>query len=112
MDSVKLLEDIAKERIERREQDRLHLLNLTIHTLKEYFFLKPVKSVYITGSLIHPDRYHENSDIDIAVTGMPESSYFTCLFELSMLLNKDVEIIELENCRFRQKIESTGLKVK
>lgn len=37
--------------------------------------------------------------------------YFQAIFELGELLPRQVEIIELENCRFADKIIETGLKI-
>jgi predicted nucleotidyltransferase len=51
------------------------------------------------------------SDIDIAVKGLSPEIYFQAIFELGELLPRQVEIIELENCRFADKIIETGLKI-
>ena len=68
-------------------------------------------SAYITGSLIVPERFHAQSDIDIAVSGLTHQNYFSFMAKIQEYLDRQVEVIELENCRFAQKILDTGLKV-
>ena len=87
------------------------MLEKTISEVKRVFEKLSVQEVYITGSLVIPYRFSSRSDIDIAVRGLPAGDYFTVLSKIEESLLREVEIIELENCRFSDKIQSSGVKV-
>ncbi|GFP28108.1 hypothetical protein HKBW3S33_01525, partial [Candidatus Hakubella thermalkaliphila] len=50
------------------------------------------------------------SDIDVVVDG-PIEGYFKTLSELEELLERSVDLIELEKCKFKDCIEKKGLKI-
>lgn len=60
--------------------------------------------------MLNEGQFNEYSDIDIAVEGLQED-YFAVMTELEQLLNRDVDIIELENCRFAALLKKRGLLV-
>ena len=62
-----------------------------ISILKEY----GSREIYIFGSIIDGD-INEHSDIDIAVTGIPEKSFFMVWSKLYMNLNHSVDLINLD----------------
>lgn len=109
--STHILEELEKRKIDKLETKRKEILHLSIDVLKKYFSPLHVKSLYITGSLLVPCRFRSKSDIDIAVEGLSSEKYFQAIFELSELLSRQVEIIELEHCRFADKIIKSGLKI-
>lgn len=109
--STYLLEEIEKQKLTDLEKKRQEILQLSIDIFKKYFSLLNVKSLYITGSLLIPFKFRSKSDIDIAVEGLLPEKYFQTIFELGELLPRQVEIIELEDCRFAEKIIKTGLKI-
>lgn len=41
-----------------------------------------VHKVYLVGSLIEPETFHDRSDIDLVVEGLPPHLYFRALAEL------------------------------
>ncbi|MDZ7291071.1 MAG: nucleotidyltransferase domain-containing protein [candidate division KSB1 bacterium] len=45
-----------------------------------------VRTVYLFGSVAWPDRFHADSDIDLAVEGLPDEKYTRALAELWRLL--------------------------
>jgi predicted nucleotidyltransferase len=63
------------------------------HIIRKY---RPTR-LYQWGSLLHPERFSEISDIDIAVEGLtsPES-YFSLLGEADEMTDLPVDIVELE----------------
>ena len=109
--STHILEEIEKQKLDDLEKKRKEIFNLCVTELKKYFKPLNVKSLYITGSLLIPYRFRSQSDIDIAVEGLPQEKYFQAIFELEELLSRKVEIIELENCRFAGKIMASGFKI-
>ena len=51
-----------------------------------------VKTVYLFGSLTNPALFHERSDIDVVVEGLPDSLYFKALAELWRQLPRGLEL--------------------
>lgn len=62
-----------------------------VEILKQY----GVKEIYILGSAISDD-FTQNSDLDIAIRGLPDKLYFTVAGELMMQLNMSVDLIDLD----------------
>ncbi len=55
--------------------------------------------------------FYDFSDIDIAVEGLRED-WFQVSAEIEDLLNRDVDIVEMEDCRFKDYIIKHGVKIK
>lgn len=53
------------------------------------------KEVYLFGSLAQ-GKVRENSDLDLAVSSLPPRSYFQTLAQLLELLNRPVDLIDLD----------------
>ena len=91
-----------KKRFERRRRKRLMLhkkasrdcaaiINMII---KEF---NPFR-IYQWGSLLHPERFDENSDIDIAVEGMDSAKdWFAMTGKAMDMTSFPLDIVELEN---------------
>jgi predicted nucleotidyltransferase len=105
-----LLEKITEEKARKREEKRIRLLSETIVKLKTFFEGKRVRHVYLTGSILRERNFYDFSDIDVAVEGL-EEDYFRTLVEIEDLLDRDVDLIELERCRFKEFIKADGLRV-
>jgi predicted nucleotidyltransferase len=91
-----------------REQERQRWLSRAKQELASFFRGKQVDKVYLCGSVLREDYFTPFSDIDLAVEGLRED-YFTLLADLEELLDRRVDIIELEKCRFRDQIERQGV---
>lgn len=87
------------------------MLAETISAMQKVFGEFPVQEAYVVGSLIVPCKFHQHSDIDIAVRGIDNENFFAILSRLNMLLPRMVDIIEIERCNFAETIISKGLKV-
>jgi len=94
-----------------REQERRRLLARAKEELAHFFQSKEVEKVYLTGSLLQEGNFYPFSDIDLAVEGLKED-YFKLLVDLEEFMGRWVDIIELEKCRFRDRIESQGVRIK
>ena len=105
-----LWEKSLNEEYGRRERDRLQLLGHAEAVLPIYFSGKQVKAVYLTGSLLREGQFRDFSDADIAVEGL-EENYFEVLVQLEDLLDRQVDLIELENCRFAETIRQNSRRV-
>jgi predicted nucleotidyltransferase len=67
-----------------------------VHMLKEKF---DVREAFVFGSLRGDSPWHERSDIDIAVVGLPPHQYWRALIELERLLppRMELDLITLED---------------
>ena len=110
--SIRLFQEIEEAKRIELEKIRTDLLDLTRQILTRMSPDIRAEEIYITGSLLVPFRFGKNSDIDIAVKGLPGEDYFPLLAHLEDLLPRTVEIIDLEDCRFKDKIIEKGLRIK
>ena len=67
-------------------------LKLAIQILKT----QGCHKIFLFGSLVHND-FTQDSDIDIAVDGLPKGSYFSILGKLIMNLEHPVDLIDLSH---------------
>ena len=95
---IRLWERLQKEKYDLREAKRIDTLNSIIKPLKTYFADKCVRSVYLFGSVLKEGKFYEFSDIDIVVEGFGED-YFAILRELEDLVDRDVDLVELDGSR-------------
>jgi predicted nucleotidyltransferase len=105
-----LWEKIIEAKRSRREEERLNFLNELVARLKRYFKGKRVRHVYLIGSILREGGFYNFSDIDIVVEKL-EEDYFKVLTELEELIDRDVDLIELERCRFKESVRKYGTKV-
>mgnify|MGYP001815031584 FL=1 len=76
------------------------------HLAKRYAW----DEAYLFGSVTSTGRYKSASDVDIAVSGLDTLDYFAFIGDISELMNKQVDVVRLEECRFSQSIISKGIK--
>jgi predicted nucleotidyltransferase len=76
------------------------------HLEKQYAW----DDAYIFGSVTSAGRYKSASDVDIALSGLNKLDYFAFIGDISELLNKSVDVIRLEECRFSTSIIRKGIK--
>ena len=105
-----LWEKALEEEYQRRENERAQALERSKFSLKQYFRNQKVKKVYLVGSVVQAGKFYPFSDIDIAVEGLKEE-YLKTRSSLEALLERDVDLIELEKCRFRASIEERGVRI-
>lgn len=53
------------------------------------------REVYVFGSAA-TGRMHENSDIDLAVSGLPPASYFPTLLRVDEIFGRFVDLVNLD----------------
>ena len=54
------------------------------------------KSVFLFGSLV-TGNFHENSDIDIGIKGLPKGKFFETCAKVYFSLENDVDIVDFDN---------------
>lgn len=107
---ISIWERAIEEEYRERERERLKILEKTVETLKTYFKGKRVRSVFLVGSILEEGKFYPFSDIDVAVEGLREG-YFKTLSEIEELLERGVDLVELERCRFKDAIEQNGRRI-
>lgn len=107
---ISLWEKFLDEEYKEREKNRLDALTASVNALKSYFKGKDVKRVFLVGSILEEGGFYPFSDIDVAVDGLKEE-YFKTLSELEDILERNVDLIEIEKCRFKESLERKGLKI-
>lgn len=105
-----LLDKIIEERYAEREKKRLETLQSLTEKLKSHFSQKGFKKVYIFGSILKAGEFHDFSDIDIAVEGLT-GDYFRVCADAEEIIGREIEVVEIEKCKFRDSIEKYGLRV-
>jgi predicted nucleotidyltransferase len=55
-------------------------------------------AVYLFGSVAWPERFHADSDLDLAVEGLPDEKYLRALAELWRLLpaGRELNLVPLQ----------------
>lgn len=69
------------------------------------------KSAYIFGSVLK-QWFSDESDIDIAFEGLKDKDFFKAMAFLSRYLERDVDVVQLEGHRLRDKIMKEGILLK
>ena len=100
---------IARKKQE-QEEKRCDYLSRVKEILIQHFAEGGADSVYICGSLLSPNSFTDESDIDIAVSGLVGNALRVSA-DLENKIGREIDLIELEHCVFRAKIEREGLKV-
>jgi len=71
--------------------------------------LVPGQQVIVFGSLVKPGRFHDRSDVDLALESEPPGmDSWRLSAELMERLNRPVDVVLLKRCRFREKIRKEG----
>jgi predicted nucleotidyltransferase len=109
---INIWEQIEERKKADSEIFRKEMLKKTKEVIEIVLFDFKVDEVYITGSILIAEKFSSRSDIDIAVRGLPGKDYFRFMARLQELLPQVPEVIELENCRFADNIEKTGMRIK
>ncbi len=87
--------------LRRKRREREKLRRETIQKLKRAA-PKLAKSygidrVLLFGSAIKPGRFHERSDLDVAVAGLASEDYFSFMAALSSAIERDVDVVHIED---------------
>jgi predicted nucleotidyltransferase len=72
---------------------------------KKYYWDEP----YLFVSVAQKGKFRRNSDIDIAVLGLNSLEHYAFTGEISELLDKRVDVVLIEECRFARSIKEKGL---
>ena len=93
-----------------QEKMRIVVLRQTEEALNRLEKKYQWDEAYLFGSIILEGRFRPDSDIDIAVQGLNKNDYYEFIGEISELLNKRVDVVLLDECRFGPFIKEKGIK--
>ena len=98
---------LAREQ-QQNEANRLLLLQSALEWLRTHGEHYGIDHGYIFGSVTQPGRFTQSSDVDIAVDTWKTGNICGLMGYLSLHLNRDVDIVPLDQCPFADKIRRLG----
>ncbi len=107
--NLSIIKEVYRKRSEENEGLRKDVLEEVFNALDRLSEEVSFEEAYIFGSVTEPHRFNRFSDVDIAFKALDKDRLFYVTAFLSGLLERDVNIIELESIHFRDKIEKRGI---
>lgn len=95
IESARTRERDRQNLLQQRREEALNLAQKAAALLKQEF---GATQVILFGSLL-TDYFHEHSDIDLAVIGLPKNKYFQAVGKLLALGNFDFDLVEMDETR-------------
>lgn len=105
-----LLEETVSAKKEKREKLRVAQIKKVLIVLDKLAEQVNFKKAYLFGSLVKPYAFYPDSDIDIGFTGLRDADFFKTIAFLSSELDRDVDVIQMEEHRLKNKIVREGIK--
>jgi predicted nucleotidyltransferase len=93
-----------------REKVRLATLARVKNLLTDYFRKRKPRAVFLVGSILEEGQFYPFSDVDVLVKGLRQD-YLKTTTELEGLLNRPIDLIEGERCRFLKSLEQKGRRI-
>jgi uncharacterized protein len=103
------LDRVLADRNLQIEKQRQFLLNKTLNWLDKFGSKYGIQKAYIFGSLTQPQKFNQQSDIDIAVEQVNPDDFFSVISFISEATGKEVDVIEINKCHFAKHIRQTGI---
>ena len=94
----------------RQEKDRLKTLKEVETALDELEKKYHWDEAYIFGSLCGKKEFRQTSDVDIALMGLNKFDLYALVGDISLRLNRQVDVVRMEECGFSKSIISRGIK--
>lgn len=110
--SLEIIKKVYEEKSKNRERTRVETLERVKTALAELSEEVSFKKAYIFGSVTTPYRFTDRSDVDLAFSALAEDRLFYVTGRLSRSLERDVNVVDLDELRFREKILKTGVEWK
>ena len=110
MFDTSIRDEVARERRRRLAAEQAELLLRVRRTLLDLREPLGVETAYIVGSLRSPERWHESSDVDVAVGGC-SAVVLDLMKALEDTTGRAVDVIDLDRHPFPQSFARSGVKV-
>ncbi len=91
------------------EANRQQLLQKAQSWLEQNARKFGIEQGYLFGSMTQPGRFSQSSDLDLAVDSLKHGDPFGLISYLSTHLDRDVDLVPLDQCHFVDKIRQTGV---
>jgi hypothetical protein len=104
-----LLDKKLAHQRQQSEVDRQILLQEALSWLKKQANRFGVEQGYLFGSVTQANRFSPDSDLDLAVESLQQGDPFGLASYLSLHLNREVDLLPLDQCHFADKIRQTGI---
>lgn len=105
-----VLERKLKQKRQEAEHLRLDMLEKLRKALAKIALEIQFDEAYIFGSITRPGRFGKESDIDVGFLGLQDEDFFRMMSRLSMELEWEVDVIQLEGHRLAEKIKREGIR--
>jgi hypothetical protein len=104
-----LLDEALIRQKEALEQERQKILKQVQQWLEANGNQYGVDQAYLFGSLIRPNRFTKQSDVDLAVELIDPEFLFLAMTALVETTGREVDLIELSKCPFAHRIRQEGI---
>lgn len=104
-----LLDQKLAEQKALNEADRQYLLQNARLWLEQNAARFNIEQGYLFGSMTQPGRFSQSSDLDLAVDSLRHGDPFGLISHLSTHLDRDVDLVPLDQCHFADKIRQMGV---
>jgi len=104
-----VLDKVISIKRQRMEEERKRTLAATLDLLNELSDEFGYDSAYIFGSLVKQGRFNKDSDVDLAVDNVATEKFFKLIARASVQLNRNVDLVVLNECPFVSRIYKEGL---
>jgi len=94
----------------RWEKERLKTLERVEAVLEQLEKMYHWKDAYIFGSITGKTAFRSSSDVDVALAGLNKLDLYSFVGDISMLMNRPVDVVRLEECGFAESIVKRGVK--
>ena len=107
-----LLDEAIEKSRKRQEELRLGVIDKILTAIDKLSEEITFNEAYLFGSVTKPFRFSERSDIDVGFIGLDNRHFFKAMSYLSEEADRDVDIVQLEDCRLAGKIKREGIRWK
>lgn len=105
-----ILDEVLAEKREKREKIRRQQVKKVFAALDKLAGVVDFQEAYIFGSLARPYAFNPESDVDIGFSGLKDEDFFKTIAFLSNVLGREVDVIQLEGHRLKNKILREGIR--
>ena len=107
---LEIIKEVYKKKSEDREHLRKKIIADAFKALEKLHDEVSFVEAYIFGSAVKPYQFGEYSDIDFAFKGLDRDKLFYVVAFLSEYLNREVNVVHVEDIHFKDKIIREGIK--
>ena len=107
-----IIKGIYKRKSKQRERQRKDFIKEVLIALEKLRKDVSFDEVYIFGSLARPYQFGEDSDVDLAFKGLDQDKLFVAIGRLSGELGRTVNVVDIDDIHFKDKILREGIRWK